>query len=432
MNESNSNLPQSNPFSTRFTAPGRTPFFFEHSFARRIKEFHPAKFEEFFLRALGTGGEIRSSVCLQFLADQFESNSRRGQIVGGHGSGKTSLMRALKDALVAKGYEIFSWTLHDQNRFLPDSFWIELQDFLQATPNFLPTRCLLPPPVVSRRDYLEQRKAEILKVLGTNEFQDSTEKAEEQEQFYVSDSVIDGVENENDTKGEPIVDESPSARREGSVFGFNEVGNFGLNLTRPSSRFEGDENEERVDESQQFEFAPFPGVAPENKPILSNDDEEYDDVRIEESSDVEEISYPDVPRPNVAAPLPAEAEFRQSRNFFERKIVFFDGFEQLSYVNRIIVRTFCRMNRLGLLLTSHEPVIGVPVLFRSTPSVETLEQLINFLLDDEQPFDDFQLENLLKKYRFNVREVLFALYDDVERSRGARFSSQDIVRNYPR
>ena len=124
-------FPESNPFSTRFTAPGKIPFFFERSFLRQLKASKPAKFEEFFIRALGAGEDIRGSVCLQFLVDRFETNGRRGQLVGPHGSGKSTLTCALKEALTKRGYEIFSWSLNDRNRFLPDVFWLELQRFLQ-------------------------------------------------------------------------------------------------------------------------------------------------------------------------------------------------------------------------------------------------------------------------------------------------------------
>ena len=134
MNESFSYFHESNPFSTRFTAPGKLPFFFERSFALYIKSSRPAKFQEFFSLALGLGEDIRTSVCLQYLVDKFQGHSCRGQIVGAHGSGKTTLMLALKERLQREGYEIFSWTLHDQGRFLPDVFWYEMQRFLQSVP----------------------------------------------------------------------------------------------------------------------------------------------------------------------------------------------------------------------------------------------------------------------------------------------------------
>ena len=131
MNERFSPLPGGNPFSTRFTAPGKAPFFFESSYIDRIKNFHPNKFAEFFFSTVGAGEDLRHVVCLRFLVDQFISHSCRGQIVGDHGSGKSSLLFYLKDVLVKQGYDLFSWSLHDQNRFLPESFWMELQKFLQ-------------------------------------------------------------------------------------------------------------------------------------------------------------------------------------------------------------------------------------------------------------------------------------------------------------
>lgn len=119
---------------------------------------------------------------------------------------------------------------------------------------------------------------------------------------------------------------------------------------------------------------------------------------------------------------------------FDKKVVFFDGFEQLSYANRVVVRTFCRMNRLGLLLTTHSPAIGIPVLFRATPSVEILRQILNYLLDDlDMTPEDSELEILLKNFNYDVREILFSLYDAFESYRWApREMREKIVRRYPR
>ena len=437
---------ESNPFSTRFTAPGKTPFFFERAYVRQLKASHPAKFEEFFVRALGSCDDIRTSVCIQFLQDKFESNSCRGQIVGAHGSGKTTLLHALKDALIKNGYEIFSWTLHDQQKFLPDVFWLELQNFLQAPPNFLPTKCLLPPPVIAKEDYIAQQREALRDVFGGKDDKEQNKPEENLPQFCVSDSGEQTNNGDGSTGSTGACDQQVGNVGSGNVkstsdardvcdgyLGFNDSGNFGLNRRRPgqgsnASNFEND--------SEPVVFDPFPGIAPPpeetNVERDEEDEEEYDDVKID-ASVVKPENEPEEQK-KLEIPLPDEYDYKKGRSFFDKKIVCFDGFEQLSYVNRIIVRTFCRMNHLGLLLTTHSPAIGIPVLFRTVPSVDSLGQLMTFLLEDlDVAPEDAELETLLKNFHYDVREILFSLYDAYEKYRWApREVREKLARKYPR
>ena len=91
---------------------------------------------------------------------------------------------------ISSGYEVFSWSLHDQQRFLPDVFWLELQEFLQSAPNFLPTKCLLPPPVVSHDDYVAQQVESLREVFGDEQVDLMTPNQEEVEEFVVSDEAL--------------------------------------------------------------------------------------------------------------------------------------------------------------------------------------------------------------------------------------------------
>ncbi len=450
MNESFANFHQSNPFSTRYTAPGKTPFFFEKSFVQYIKASRPAKFQELFSRALGLGEDVRNSICLRYLVDQFESHSRRGQIVGAHGSGKTSLMLALKEELIKEGYEIFTWTLHDQARFLPDVFWTELQQFLQSVPVFLPSKCLLPPPVMSKEEYLSQQRRSMVEIFGKdaelrgNATVDS--QAEKKnggvEEFSVSetdapkeapndsDASSGDVNEEVDDKTSREQADARGERNKSAVFGFNEAGNFGLRKTSDAGGLF-----KELDEP--IKFAPFKELdsvddLDDETSVADDDDEEYDEVEIVEAATAQGLSGD-----SFREILSTDAkDFDRRRSLFEKKALFFDGFEQLSYVNRIIIRTFCRMNQLGLLLTTHKPAIGVPVLFRTIPSVEILRELLKFLLEEVDMGDemsDSELETLLKNFHYDVREILFSMYDAYENYRLApRDVREQIVRRYPR
>lgn len=82
-------LPQSNPFSTRAVRPGTIPFVF-------------------------APGESAGR-----LVDGLRANGWWGQIVGSHGSGKSTLVASLIPALEAAGRNVNLVTLHDGQRRLP-------------------------------------------------------------------------------------------------------------------------------------------------------------------------------------------------------------------------------------------------------------------------------------------------------------------------
>ena len=407
MNESFSYFHESNPFSTRFTAPGKLPFFFERSFALYIKSSRPAKFQEFFSLALGLGEDIRTSVCLQYLVDKFQGHSCRGQIVGAHGSGKTTLMLALKERLQREGYEIFSWTLHDQGRFLPDVFWYEMQRFLQSVPVFLPTKCLLPPPVISREEYLEQQRAAYQDFFEDEASQDDDSSKSDADLAFRVQSDAESIHSDSSVQ---------TSQEKGTVK--TQKFDFESKLLRDGARLAKD--------GETIKFAPFPGVSDYETDNFSSGDsseEAFDPIELEPAETQDDFL------------LTSAQELQKNRSLFDRKALFFDGFEQLSFVNRVIIRTFCRMNRLGLLVTTHSPALGLPVLFKTAPSVETLNALLKFLLDDVDGWDvtESELETLLKNFHFDVREILFSLYDAYENYRLAPRGLRDkIIRRYPR
>ncbi len=448
MNESFSTFSGSNPFSTRFTAPGKAPFFFESSLIQRIQKFYPTKFEEFLYDSMGQNEDLQQSVCIRYLVDRFETHSCRGQIVGKHGTGKSTLVSVLKGAMIKQGYEIFSWSLHDQTRFLPDVFWLELQKFLQSIPILLPTKFLLPPPVMSPEEYLSQQQDFLKEVFPEKNFDVSRQPVAEtppaEEVFQVSDSALasavksDAAPSDSGKNERTDVASSSDAEKRETTegfFGFNEAGNFGLKSGRLSSS--DSKVFRRLDAPVKFD--PFPGVSPVPEAIASPAKDEYDDVELANPEDDNLPAPPVVHAPSeqkkLELPLNFDYDSGKKGSFFDKKVLIFDGFEQLSFANRVILRTFCRMNRLGLLLTTHVPVIGVPVLYKTEPTVAAIHQLLDYLLEDYDDFqiDDSEVEILLKNFRGDVREMLFSLYDAFENYRLApRDLREKIVRRYPR
>ncbi len=93
-------LPANNPFSTRCTRPGAIPFRFEN------------------------GADATT------LVGRLRSLGWRAQIVGPHGSGKSTLIAALRPALAAAGREVRLVGLHQGDRRLP----ISADEWRQFTP----------------------------------------------------------------------------------------------------------------------------------------------------------------------------------------------------------------------------------------------------------------------------------------------------------
>lgn len=82
-------LPASNPFSTRYVRPGAMAYLF----------------------CDGHGPDA--------IVQRLAACSGRGAIVGPHGSGKSTMLETLRPRLVAAGWHVVAYTLHDGQRRLP-------------------------------------------------------------------------------------------------------------------------------------------------------------------------------------------------------------------------------------------------------------------------------------------------------------------------
>jgi hypothetical protein len=91
-----------NPFSTRKTTPGKIPYFFRGEIVSCC--------------------QIDNPVFLNFCT-YFKKSDYQSQIVGGHGTGKTTFLIAFVRFLEMNGHIVNHFTLHDRKRKLPDVFW---------------------------------------------------------------------------------------------------------------------------------------------------------------------------------------------------------------------------------------------------------------------------------------------------------------------
>ncbi len=111
-------------------------------------------------------------------------------------------------------------------------------------------------------------------------------------------------------------------------------------------------------------------------------------------------------------------DLRRAPDLGSDAVVIVDGYEQLSFWSRTMLKSFCRRRGLGLLVTSHEPA-GFPPLFRTATSLALAELVVQFLLRGQPPLvDSGELARRFERHRGDLRELLFDLYDVYEERRG--------------
>jgi hypothetical protein len=114
--------------------------------------------------------------------------------------------------------------------------------------------------------------------------------------------------------------------------------------------------------------------------------------------------------------FPAETFRELCRLPLGNTCVVIDGYEQLGWLARRQVRWLCWRRDWGLLVTSHRPV-GLPVLVRTDVSPAAARRVITCLRPGTQPPSEDELSARLRTSGGNLREVLFEMYDDFERTR---------------
>jgi len=91
--------------------------------------------------------------------------------------------------------------------------------------------------------------------------------------------------------------------------------------------------------------------------------------------------------------------------------VVIDGFEQLGFFRRRLVRAICTWHRAGLLVTAHESV-GLTTIHQTFSSFTLAERVLENLLPDyRRHLDSEAIKQSYQRHQGNIREVLFDMYD---------------------
>jgi replication-associated recombination protein RarA len=121
-----------------------------------------------------------------------------------------------------------------------------------------------------------------------------------------------------------------------------------------------------------------------------------------------------------------------------RGLLLLDGIESVNPFQRWALFRNCRQRRIGLLLTTHRPMLRVPIIATLKPTLSMLQVLVEQLLSQTTshiPIEQLQanftpqrLETVFAATGGNLREALMLLYDDYEnlrkRGRGIENGSQ--------
>lgn len=96
-----------------------------------------------------------------------------------------------------------------------------------------------------------------------------------------------------------------------------------------------------------------------------------------------------------------------------RKLLVIDGVERLSWLQRKLLLADCRRKKIGLLVTTHRRLFGLPVFFETSFDEIQFRKILSHLSSQQY---ETQYQRLSKRFGENCREMLFELYDDHLRS----------------
>ncbi|MEX2170114.1 MAG: hypothetical protein WD851_12455 [Pirellulales bacterium] len=110
--------------------------------------------------------------------------------------------------------------------------------------------------------------------------------------------------------------------------------------------------------------------------------------------------------------------FLKSHNLGGKLVFIVDGYEQLSYLERLKLSWHCWLCGRGLLITTHSPAVRLMTLLTPVPSAALMTHLMHKLQGGSEPLvNDHAASVSFFRHGGNLREVWFDLYDQYERNR---------------
>ncbi len=101
-----------------------------------------------------------------------------------------------------------------------------------------------------------------------------------------------------------------------------------------------------------------------------------------------------------------------------KTILVIDGFERLSWFQRVALLKTCRRRQIGVLLTTHRAVKGIPMLVSLKPDQRQFESVVTELTRDyESQISTERLSEIFIGNNRNTREALMSCYDEFEANR---------------
>jgi hypothetical protein len=104
-------------------------------------------------------------------------------------------------------------------------------------------------------------------------------------------------------------------------------------------------------------------------------------------------------------------DLARERRLDPPSVLVVDGYEQLSFWSRLVLKRFCRRRGVGLLVTAHVPA-GLSTLHRTAATLGLAEQIVAELMTgQERPFTTREVAGCFSRRDGDLRETLFDLYD---------------------
>ena len=102
----------------------------------------------------------------------------------------------------------------------------------------------------------------------------------------------------------------------------------------------------------------------------------------------------------------------------QKTVLVLDGFERLSWFQRVALVKACQRKQIGLLLTTHRAVWGVPKLVSLKPDQDRFESVVKELTCDcEFQISRECLAEIFANNNGNIHESLMSCYDEFEANR---------------